>query len=87
MTDPTLPPLEYLFECSEQSLCDLELACLNRGSQRLKAAKAEWNEAVGQFANAEVARYFRDNRGEMLETARRTVEGQLMMNFPKRRSA
>jgi hypothetical protein len=81
MADPTLPPLEYLFACSEMSLQDLELASLDRGAQRLKAAKAEWNEAVSQFANAEVARYFRDHRGEIIDTARRTLE-QGALEFP-----
>lgn len=84
MVDPTLPPLEYLFTCSEMSLQDLELASLDRGAQRLKAAKAEWNEAVSQFANAEVARYFRDHRREILEGARKSLE-QGVLAFPERR--
>ena len=80
-------PLEYLFESSQQSLCDLELASLNRGSQLLKAVKADWNAAVDEFANAAVARYFREHRTEILDMARRTVEGQHVIMFPERKSA
>jgi len=87
MSDPSLPPLEYLFACSEISLQDLELASLDRGAQRLKAAKAEWNEAVTQFANAEVARYLREHRAEMLAMARRTVEEQAVLAFPQARKS
>jgi hypothetical protein len=82
MEDPSLPPLEYLFECSQQSLGDLELAYLDRAAQSLKAAKAEWNNAVGQAANAEVVRYFRDHRPEILDMARRTIERQSTIEFP-----
>jgi hypothetical protein len=84
MLDPTLPPLEYLFTCSEISLQDLEMASFDRGARRLKAAKEEWNEAVTQLANAEVARYFRDHRGQILETARKTLE-QGVLEFPTAR--
>src|SRR5580704_14248523 len=84
MADPTLPSLEWLLDCSESSLQDLEMAALDRGSRRLKAAKAEWHEAVAQFANAEIARYFRDHRGEILEQARRTFDAEKFV-FPERR--
>lgn len=67
MADPTLPSLNFLFDCSDTTLGDLEMAALNRGAKHLKAAKAEWNEAVSQFANAEVARYFREQRTEILD--------------------
>ena len=80
-------PMEYLFESSQQSLCDLELASLNRGSQLLKAVKADWNAAVDEFANAAVARYFREHREEILDMARRTVETQSVIAFPERKTA
>lgn len=85
MEDPSLPSLEYLFDCSDQSLTDLEMAALNRASNRLRAAKAEWNEAIAQRAAADVARYFREHRKEMLEMARRTVEGEHALSFPQAR--
>ena len=84
MADPALPSLEWLFSCSDTTLGDLEMVSLERGSKRLKAAKAEWHEAVAQFASAEVVRYLRDHRGEILEEARRTFEGE-RFQFPERR--
>jgi hypothetical protein len=88
MPEPPLPSLEFLFECSDTSLQDLELAALDRSAQRLKAAKAEWNEAVSQLAAAEVARYFREHRREILERARREVQldaQQAVLEFPAAR--
>jgi hypothetical protein len=82
-----LPSVESLFECSEQFLQDLQLASLDRGTRRLKAAKIEWNEAVNEFANAEVAAYLRAHREEILDMARRTVEAQTVLQFPARKSA
>jgi hypothetical protein len=85
--DPALPSLKFLFDCSDTSLGDLELAALNRGAKHLKAAKTEWNEAVDQFANATVARYFRDHREEILEFAKKTIELQSVLEFPARKRA
>jgi hypothetical protein len=45
-----MPPIEWLLDVSGNTLGDLELAELDRGSKRLKAAKAEWNAAVEHFA-------------------------------------
>lgn len=85
--EPSTPSLNFLFECSETTLADLELASLNRGARSLKTAKAEWQAAVNSFVNAEVARYFREHREEILEHARKTVEGQTVLEFPARKSA
>ena len=82
-----LPSVESLFDCSTQFLCDLELASLDRGSRHLKAAKVEWNEAVSEFANAEIARYLREHREEILSLARRTVDTQAVIAFPARKRA
>lgn len=84
-----LPPLEYLLECSEQSLGDLELACLNRCQQCLKAAKSEWEEAVAQREAAGVARWLMENRAELLKQASLSVEGRAAFDVfqQQRRSA
>ena len=81
-----MPPIEWLLDVSNTTLGDLELAELDRGSKRLKAAKAEWNAAVEHFAKAEAARYFRDHREELLEIARRTIDQQVLQ-FPTRKRA
>lgn len=82
-----LPPIEYLLECSESSLQDLELACLNRSQQCLRAARNEWEEAVAQREAAGVTRFLIDNRSELLRQARKTVEGQTAIPFPERKRA
>lgn len=87
MQQPSLPSLDFLFGCSDTTLADLEMAFLNRGARSLKIAKAEWESAVHSFANADVARYFREHREEILEHARKTVHGQSLLEFPARRSA
>jgi hypothetical protein len=82
-----MPPVEWLFDVSSTTLADLELAELDRGSRRLKAAKAEWNAAVGHFAKAEAARYLRDHRLEVLELAKRTIDAQALLSFPEKKLA
>lgn len=82
-----MPPIEWLLDVSNATLGDLELAELDRGSKRLKAAKAEWSAAVEHFAKAEAARYFRDHREELLEIARRTIDTQTLISFPERKLA
>ncbi len=87
MPGRTLPPLEYLFECSEQSLQDLELASLNRSANCLKTAKAEWEQSVTQRECAGVARWLLEHREEIKATARRTVDAQAVISFPDRKRA
>jgi hypothetical protein len=82
-----VPPLEWLLDCSDKSLQDLELAAMDRGARHLKGAKADWNEAVSQMAIAEVARYFREHRSEIMELARRTIDTQAVLQFPSRKRA
>lgn len=78
-----LPSLEYLLECSEQSLADLELACLNRSQQCLRTARFEWEEAVAQRECAGVARWLIDNRRALLDAAHATLGGrQITLVFP-----
>lgn len=86
--NPALPSLSYLLDCSEQSLQDVELACLNRSQQCLKAARGEWEEALAQREAAGVARWLIDNRRELLKQASLTLEGaQSTIPFPQRKSA
>jgi hypothetical protein len=80
-------PLEWLFDCSDLTLQDLELSSLDRGAKFLKGAKADWNAAVSEIAKAEVARYFREHREEILALARRTIEAQTVLTFPSKKLA
>jgi hypothetical protein len=84
--DPRIPPLEYLLDCSENSLADLELAALNRSQQCLKVAKAEWEEAVAQREAAGVARWLIENRRELFRQASVTIE-QDAIHFPTSKTA
>ena len=78
-----MPSLEYLMECSRQSLYDLELFSLSRAAQCLKAAKHEWEEAAALKETAGVARWLIENRENLLAQARRTVAGQKVAVFPE----
>jgi hypothetical protein len=82
-----MPPIEWLFDCSNTTLQDLELAALNRAQRHMKALKADTEAAVNQLATAELARYMREHREEMIEIARRTIEGQAVIPFPVRKRA
>ena len=82
-----LPSIEWLFDCSDTTLQDLELAALNRAQRHMKALKADTEAAVNQLATAEVARYMREHREEMIEIARKTIEGQRVIPFPVRKRA
>ena len=81
----TLPPLEYLLTCSKKSLDDLELAALDRSSQCLKRAKAEWDEAVAQREAAGVVRWMMENREAILEQARKAIDTKVVTVFPEAR--
>lgn len=80
-----LPSPEMLFDVSEMTLQDLQLASLDRSARHLKAAKAAWNEAVREEAIALVAAYFFENRADILERARLTLESQTVLEFPQQR--
>ena len=85
ITGARLPSLEYLLTCSEESLADIELAALNRYANCLKTARAELTEAIAQREAAGVARWLRDNRAELLERARRTLQvGKETISGPKK---
>ena len=78
-----LPSLEYLLECSEMSLRDLELAALDRAAQCRKRARIEHDEADAHIENAAVARFLIENRPALLEAARRTLDAQEVLPFRK----
>jgi hypothetical protein len=80
-------PLEFLFNASEQTLMDAQLASFDRGSRHLKAAKVAWNAAIDEFVAAEMAAIFRERRAEILERARQTLDAQSVMPFPERKRA
>lgn len=83
-----LPSLDWLLFSSENSLQQMELSCLNRSQQCLRAAREEWEEAVAQREAAGVARWLIENRRELLKQASLTVEGsQGTIPFPARKTA
>jgi hypothetical protein len=71
---PSLPPLEYLLECSTVSLQDLELACLERSSKALKMARLELEQSVSSRECAGVARWLLENRKALLSVTDRTLD-------------
>jgi len=73
MNAPSLPPFEYLLECSVRSLQSLELACLDRSRHSLKAVRMELEEAVAQRECAGVARWLIDNRQSLLSVSQHTL--------------
>lgn len=80
-------PLEFLLSASDQTLTDTQLASFDRGSRHLRAAKVDWNAAIDEFVNAELAAIFRERRAEILEKARKTIEAQSVIAFPERKRA
>ncbi len=76
MNAPSLPPLEYLLECSVTSLQSLELACLNRSQHSLKTARMELEESVAQRECAGVARWLIDNRRALLDVPTRALDAR-----------
>ena len=80
-------PVEFLLSASDQTLSDSQLASLDRGSRHLKSAKIDWNAAIDEFVNAELAAIFRERRAEILERARQTADAQSAIPFPERRRA
>ena len=73
MNAPSLPPLEYLLECSVTSLQSLELACLNRSQHSLKTARMELEESVAQRECAGVVRWLIENRQSLLSVSQHTL--------------
>ena len=82
-----LPSLSFLLECTTQQLQELELASLNRSANLLRQAKLSWDEALAEREIAGVARWLIENREVLLEQARKTVEVQSALVFPKAKSA
>lgn len=83
MSSPAMPSIEYLLECSDQSLQDLELACLNRSQQCVRTARLEIEQAVAQREAAGVARWLIENRRALLDAAHATLGGrQITLVFP-----
>lgn len=80
-------PLEFLLEASDQTLTDTQLASFDRGSKHLRQAKVDWNAAIDEFVNAELAAIFRERRAELLERARQSIEAQSVLVFPERKRA
>jgi hypothetical protein len=63
-------PVDFLLSCSKRSLADFELAALDRAASLRRGLKAAHAEMVRAEAEALVARWLLDRRGEILELAR-----------------
>lgn len=85
--NPPLPPTEYLLSCSEMSLRDLELAALDRAAQARKRGRLENEQADANIELAGITRWLIENRAEILDTARRTLDLQVPLEFPQRKRA
>lgn len=83
MSESAQIPLKYLMSVNLKSLHDLELACLNRSQQCLRAARAEWEQAVSQLEIAGVARWLIENRHSLLEEARIAIENDSLGLLPQ----
>lgn len=84
---PPFPSLDFLLETSDRTIRELELAALDRHAQALKRAKLEMDEAIAQRELAGVCRWLIDNRAGILDAARRTVDLQVPLEFPQRKTA
>lgn len=83
-----LPPLEYLLECSDLALQQLELKSLDLAAQCSKRAKAEMEQAVSHRGTADVCRFLIENRSELIDFARLIADGkQRVLQFAERRLA
>lgn len=82
-----LPSLEFLLECSDQSLCDLVMKSYERAAGCTKRAKMEWEEAVENRAIAETAQWIRENRENLFEQVRKTLDAKTPVQFPQQRKS
>jgi hypothetical protein len=88
MTVPsTLPSLDFLLTCSQQTLNELELASLDRSSRSLKRAKEEISEGVAQREVAAIARFLIEHRDSIMEEARKIIDLQRRLDFQGKKTA
>ena len=78
-----LPPLEYLLECSDLALQQLELKSLDLAAQCSRRAKAEMEQAIAHRGTAEVCRFLIDQRSDLIDLSRRIVDGKQRLLFAK----
>jgi len=83
-----LPPIEYLVECSDIALQQLELKSLDLAAQCSKRARAEVEQAIAHRGTAEVCRFLIENRSELIDLAKLVADGkQRMLRFAERETA
>ena len=79
-----LPKLEYLVECPETALQEMELNALDQSAQCMKRARSEFDQAVAQREAAGVLRWLISNRDQVIDLARRIADGrQGLLRFPE----
>lgn len=70
----SLPPIEFLFEASTQTLQDFELAALNHAANLSKAIRSELDMYVEKTAEALLTRWIKENRSALLREAAKRIE-------------
>jgi hypothetical protein len=79
-----LPKLEYLVECPDSAVQEIELKLLDLAAQCMKRAKVEWEQAVAYREGAGVCRWLIVNRDDMIGVAKRIADGrQGLLRFPE----
>jgi hypothetical protein len=87
MSEIPLPSVEFLFDCSNRTSQDFELAEFSRGAKALKSSKVNFEEAVRHLAAAEAARYIRENKEKIIELVGREAEEEVVLEFPSKKRA
>jgi len=60
-------PVKYLLECSDRTLGEYQLACLNRASNAKKKARQLNEEVINHMAEAAFALWLREHRRELID--------------------
>jgi hypothetical protein len=79
-----LPQMEYLIECPDSAISNLELKLLDLYAQCMKRAKSEMDQAEAYREGAGVCRWLIENRDGMINVAKRIADGkQGILRFPE----
>jgi len=80
--DSQLPPLEYLFDCSINSLQDLGLKMYDLAAQSEKQARVEHQQALTYRGIADICTFLANHRSDIIDLAKLVVDGkQRLLKF------
>jgi len=78
-----LPRVEYLIECTSDTLGTLELKELDLASQCERRARLEMGQAIAHRGAAEVCRFLIEHKDELVDLAKLVADGkQRLLRFP-----